>query len=271
MKKKYNLVFALHFILPCMLLCISQSQAQVSTAIPVSMQPLSNSVIVAYAGWTITADAIKGTINIDYDSLSILLQHMRLNIENNQQLVSLNRWMAEKTSQQQLAIKVTQPSCAMLFCLNEHNLTVSSSSAKLILTAEAPATIDRIIANVIDTKGMPVTWTDTTEVVENFNGTETRTPSYLASKNPEVMTFALGQVSAANIHNLFDRTHEIAIVFSDNSLLQRNLQQPDLLNVKIDVAKNTVISLLHNYYTHTLGLPFYSRFDDSEFPVAPVV
>ena len=271
MKKKYTVVFAFYIIFPCILFCISQSKAQVPAAIPVSMQPLSNPVIIAYAGWTITADATKGTIDISYDSLGILLQHMRLNIENNQQLVSLNGWMAEKISQQQLAIKVTQPACAILFNLNEQSLTVSSSSAKLVLTAEAPASNDRIVANVIDTKGMPVTWAGTNEVVENFQGTETRTPSYLASKNPEVMTFALGQVSSANIHSLFDRTHDIAIVFSDNSLLQRNPKQPDMLDVKIDVAKNTVIRLLPNYYTHTLGLPFYSRFDDSEFPVAPVV
>jgi hypothetical protein len=271
MKKKYNLIFVLHFIFPYILLCISQSKAQAPTAIPDSMQHLSNPVIVANAGWTITADATKGIINISYDSLGILLQEVRLNIENNQQLVSLTGWIAEKTSQQQLAIKVTQPACAILFTLNGQSLAVSSSSAKIILTAEAPATNDRIIANVIDTKGIPVTWTGTTEVVENFNGTETRTPSYLAAKNPEVMTFALGPVSSANIHSLFDRTQDIAIVFSDNSLLQRNPQQPDMLDVKIHVAGNTVIRLLPNYYTHTLGLPFYSRFDDSEFPVAPVV
>ncbi|MDN3657150.1 alpha-galactosidase [Ferruginibacter paludis] len=271
MKKIYNLAFALHFVFPCITLYISQSQAQVPTLITVGTQPLSTPVIVAYAGWTITADATKGSINIVYDSLGTLLQHLQLNIENNQQLVSLKGWMAEKTSQHQLAINVIQPACALLFDLNEHCITISSSSAKLVLTAQAPASNDRIIANVIDTKGSPVTWTGTTEVVENFGGTETRTPSYLASKNPEVMTFTLGQVSSANLHSLFDRDQDIAIVFSDQSLLQRNPQYPDLLIVTIPVAGNTVIRLLPDYYTHTLGLPFYSRFNDSEFPVAPVV
>ena len=45
------------------------------------------------------------------------------------------------------------------------------------------------------------------------------------------MTFALGQVSGSNLHSLFDRNTDIAIVFSDQTRMSRNDQNQDLLNI----------------------------------------
>ena len=43
-----------------------------------------------------------------------------------------------------------------------------------------------------------------------------------------------------------------------------------LLDLTIPVPGKTVVRLTPEYYTKTLGLPYYSRFDDSVFPSAPL-
>ncbi len=264
-------MLAFVLMLTSIMLAINITRAQTRITIPFNGPQASPSVVVNYAGWTLTADATQGTLNIAYDSLGVLLQQIRLHIKNYKQLLPAGPWAAEKTSPMQLAVRLNNPACAVLFTVTEFGLSVASSSSTLVLTAQAPAGNNRIVANVIDPNGIPVTWSGTNEVVENFGGSETHVPSYLPAKNPEVMTFTLGNVSSANIHALFDRNLDMAIVFSNQSQLVVNQQQPNLLDVTIPVAGNTAIRLLPHYYVHTLGLPFYERFNDSAFPAAPMV
>jgi len=47
------------------------------------------------------------------------------------------------------------------------------------------------------------------------------------------MTFGLGQVSSTNLHSLFDRKKDIAISFSDNTLMVRNKTDNDVLDITI--------------------------------------
>ena len=44
-----------------------------------------------------------------------------------------------------------------------------------------------------------------------------------------------------------------------------------LLDITIPVPGKSIIRLIPDYYTKTLGLPYYSRFDDSVFPSAPLI
>jgi len=75
--------------------------------------------------------------------------------------------------------------------------------------------------------------------------------------------FALGQVSGSTLHSLFDRMSDTAISFSEETLLERNPRDPDLLDVTIPVPGNTLVRLLPDYYKRTLGVPFYVPFDDT--------
>ncbi len=118
---------------------------------------------------------------------------------------------------------------------------------------------------------MPVDWVGTNEVVGSYGGSETRNPSFLPRRNPECMTFALGQVSSSNLHSLFDRKTATVISFSDQTLMQRSRQNPDLLELTIPVPGNTVVRLVPDYFTKTLGVPYYVPFDDSYFSRAPMV
>jgi hypothetical protein len=85
------------------------------------------------------------------------------------------------------------------------------------------------------------------------------------------MYFALGQVASSNLHSLFDRKTDTVINFSDQTLMQRNRQDMDLLDVTIPVPGNALIRLVPDYYTKTLGAPFYVPYDDSYFRQPPMV
>jgi hypothetical protein len=150
-------------------------------------------------------------------------------------------------------------------------LTISTTTAEGVLTGEAPATQDRIVARLLDPQGVPVTWVGTDEVKNGYGGSETRNPSFLPRRNSEVMYFALGQVASSNLHSLFDRKTDTVINFSDQTLMQRNRQDMDLLDVTIPVPGNALIRLVPDYYTKTLGAPFYVPYDDSYFRQPPMV
>jgi hypothetical protein len=150
-------------------------------------------------------------------------------------------------------------------------VTISTTTAEGVLTAEAPATQDRIVARLLDPQGVPVTWVGTDEVKGSYGGSETRNPSFLPRRNPEVMYFALGQVSGSNLHSLFDRKTDIAIDFSEQTSMKRNGQDANVLEVMIPVPGNTQVRVMRDYFTKSLGLPLYVPFDDSYFRKPPMV
>jgi hypothetical protein len=78
-------------------------------------------------------------------------------------------------------------------------------------------------------------------------------------------------VSSSNLHSLFDRTTDTAIGFSDQTVMQRSRENANLLEVTIPVPGNTVVRLISDYYTKTLGVPYYVPLDDSHFRKAPMV
>jgi hypothetical protein len=148
---------------------------------------------------------------------------------------------------------------------------ISTTSAEGVLAAEAPAPPDRIVGRLLDPQGTPVKWMMTEEVKNGYGGPEASAPSFLPRRNPDVMYFALGQVASSNLHSLFDRKTDTAISFSGQTTMQRSRRDPDLLEVTIPVPGNTLIRVMSDYYTKTLGLPYFIPFDDTYFPKPPVV
>lgn len=230
-----------------------------------------NPVTLSGSGWTITANPEMGVLSLTHDSLGLVMKEIQINVKTREGLSPMKGWTAMKKGERQLAVQTEKPGSAWIFELNQNNLIISCTSLDMVLTAKAPASVDRVVARLADPLGVPVNWTGTNEITVSWKGIETRNPSYLPVKNPEVMTFALGQVSASNLHSLFDRKKDIAILFSDNTLMQRNTLDPDLLDITIAVPGNMIIRLIPDYYTKTLGLPSYTRFDDTIFPSAPII
>src|SRR5271157_5212757 len=228
-----------------------------------------NPVSVTGNGWTVIADGEQGVLGISYDKLGIILKDVRLSLQGVDGLHQFKNWSVEKKGESALFIRTTQPPTGWQLNLGPNALEISSTSAEGVLTAEAPAEASRIVARLLDPQGVPVNWVGTNEVVGSYGGQETRNPSFLPRQNPECLYFALGLVSGANLHSLFDRPTDTAIEFSSQTRMERKDQ--DLLNVTIPVPLNTLIRLIPHYFTKTLGVPYYLPFDDSTFRTAPMV
>jgi hypothetical protein len=222
-------------------------------------------------GWTVVAEGGHGELTISHEGLGTVLKGVRLNLYGPQGLQQLKGWSVHKVGEDGLSIHTAEPPTVWAFELGPEALTISTTSSGGVLTAEAPATQDRIVARLLDPQGVPVTWAGTDEVKKSYGGSETRNPSYLPRRNPEIMYFALGQVSDSNLHSLFDRTTGTAIDFSEQTSMKRNGQDANLLKVMIPVPGHTQVRAMRDYFTKTLGLPLYVPFDDSYFRRAPMV
>jgi hypothetical protein len=239
--------------------------------VAVAWPQTTKQVSITSAGWTLTADGEQGVLHIAHDRLGTVMKDVQLNLQSERGITPLSHWSVATQGPHQLSAKARGLPIRWLFELGPDTLKISSTCANAILTAKVPAPPDRVVARLLDPQGVPVTWVGTDEVVHSYGGNETRNQSFLPSRNPEVMYFALGQVSSTHLHSLFDRRSDTAIDFSDQTLMQRNSQDPALLDVSIPVPGNTLVRLIPDYYTKVLGVPFYVPFDDSYFSRPPMV
>jgi hypothetical protein len=228
-------------------------------------------VTVSSDGWTVTVEAEQATLSISRENLGTVLKEVQLNLGGEHGLLRLKGWSVERKGEKGLSIRTSEPRTAWVLELSPEALRISTTSTEGVLAAEAPAPPDRIVARLLDPQGVPVTWVGADEVKAIYGGSETRNPSFLPRRNPEVMNFALGQVTSSNLHSLFDRKTDTGIDFSEQTVMQRSRHEADLLEVMIPVPGNTQVRVIPDYFTKTLGLPFYVPFDDSYFPRPPAV
>ncbi len=228
-------------------------------------------VAITSEGWTISADVQKGILSVSQEKLGTVMKEIRLQLEEGQSFLTLKGWTAEKNGPGQMIIRTAQPRVAWVIQPLSDALRISCTSSSGYLSALVPAPSERMPARIMDPRGTPVDWVGTDEVANGYGGSETRNQSYLPARNPEVMTFALGQISSTNLHCLFDRKTDIVLSFSDRAVLERHPQDADILVASIPVPGNTMIKLTPDYFTKVLGVPFYIPFDDSVFPRPPLV
>jgi hypothetical protein len=223
------------------------------------------------SGWTIAADQNAARLTISHDSLGIVMSDVTLNSVSGAQIRPIRSWTEVIAESGRLTVTTENPSTTWVFEPGKEMLVISATESDLCITAKARTGTDRIVANLLDPEGVPVDWCGTDEITVSWKGKDTHNPSNLSSRNPEVMTFSLGQVSSSNIHSLFDRNSDIAIDFPSDTRMKRNTNDQGSLNLVIDVPGSTRIKIIPDYYTKTLGLPFYSRLDDSVFHSAPQI
>jgi len=228
-------------------------------------------VTFSASGWKITADLSSGSLILFHDSLGVVLKEIILHARIENDIRPLREWSEIRKSESQLAIRTERPASSWTFEFDRNTCLISATSADMFITAKAPATSERVVSRLIDPVGAPVNWRGTEEITVSWNGKDTQNPSALPVKNPEVMTFALGHVTSSNLHSLFDRRKDIAISFPEMTVMQLGQQDQETLDLTIPVPGITVIRLMPDYYTKTLGLPLYSRFDDAVFPSAPII
>jgi hypothetical protein len=243
----------------------------VFVTLPNAWAQAPSQISVAQDGWTIVADSERGVLSVSHDKLGILMKDLRLHLRGDEGLTLLKSWSAEKRGDRQLSIQVSQPPTAWSFDVGPNILKISSTATNAVLTANVPATMDRVVARLLDPEGVPVDWEGTAEVQHTYGGSKTWNQSYLPRRNPECMYLALGPVAGSNLHSLFDRKTDTGISFPEQALLQRDPQGSDLLDATIPVPGNALVRLVPDYYTKALGVPFYIPFDDSYFRKAPLV
>ena len=222
-------------------------------------------------GWTVAADGARGVLKVSRGNLGTILEEIRFNVRGKQGLRRLTGWSAEQQGQNRLSIRTAEPRTLWVLELGAGSLKISSTASDGVMTAEAPASVGRIVARLLDPEGTPVNWMMTPETKNGYGGTEASNRSFLPRHNPDVMYFALGEVASADLHSLFDRNTDTVIDFSGQTEMQRSRQNPDVLDVTIPVPGNTLVRLIPDYFTKTLGVPYYVPFDDSYFVRPPMV
>ena len=222
-------------------------------------------------GWTVTADGEQGVLAVSRDGLGTILNEVHLNLQDEHGLRRLKNWSAEKQGEDRISIRSSEPRTAWVLELSLEALRISTTSSEGLLTAEAPAPPDRIVARLMDPQGTPVNWMMTPETKNGYGGTEFSAPSFLPRHNPDVMYFALGQVAGNNLHSLFDIKTDTVIEFSEQTVMQRKPHNTGLLDVSLPVPGNSMVRIIPDYFTKVLGVPHYVPLDDSYFSRAPMV
>ncbi len=227
----------------------------------------ADQISISANGWTVTAEPGQGRLSVARDGLGVLLRDVRLGLRG---APAAGDWTADKKGDR-LNIRIAQPRTGWTFELAPNALIVSSTSNDAVLTSEVPASSDRIVARTMDPQGVPVDWIGTQEVQDGYHGEVTHNRSYLPRQNPDVLYFALGQVSASTLHSLFDRKTGTAIDFTSDSVLTRSANDSGVLLLTMPVTGNAMVRATPDYFTKTLGVPYYIPFDDRVFKRAPVV
>jgi hypothetical protein len=228
-------------------------------------------VSLTHEGWTLRADGDRGVLTVGHERLGVLLENVRLGALDGQGARPWTSWSVVAGPEGHLTLQTIQPSTTWTFAPGPDVLTIASTSSRAVLTGEAPAGKDRVVARLLDPRGVPVQWVGTNEVAHGYGGRETRNASFLPSENPDVMYFALGPVSGGAFHGLFDRGSDTAIRFSETARMERHPGDPTRLDLAIPVPGATLVRLVPDYYTKTLGVPFYVPFDDTRFGRPPTI
>jgi len=222
-------------------------------------------------GWKVTADPAAESVAIAHEGLGPVVENLHIYLSGTAAPTALHGWTLGREASNQLTIQTAEPLTFWTFDLKDGGLTISSTAANALVTATVPAARDRPVVRLIDKGGVPVEWAGTDEVHDGYGGSETKNPSFLPRRNADVMYLALGPVSARGLHSLFDRATDTGLDFPEQAALTRDGANSDLLDAVIPVPGNATLRLIPDYFTKTLGVPFYTPFDDSHFPRPPVV
>jgi len=225
---------------------------------------------ISGSNWIIRVDSGQAVLTIEHEGLGVLVQNVQLNLRQENELQLLSNWRV-KEGRNKFDITTADPETNWQFSLKNDSIQVACSSTNGVITAVAPAEKNRIPARIVDPGGKPVEWNGTSEVNYRYGGPQTRNKSFLPSENPDILFLSLGQVTGNNLHCLFDRKTDTAIEFPDKTLMLRDDDDPDLMNLTIPAPGNATIRVVPDYYTKVLGVPFYEPLDDSYFDKPPVV
>jgi hypothetical protein len=221
-------------------------------------------------GWTIATDTDRGRLTIKHERLGTILRDVQLNLEAGGTLSELKQWKTETSGPGRLVVRTPLPATTWTFEPTGDCLKISSTAPGAVLTGQVLVSKTRRLVRLLDPDGVPVTWQGTGEVAGSYGGSMTRNPSFLPRENPECMYFALGQVTGSVFHSLFDQDTDTAIRFTEQTRFLSRHPGADWLEAIMPLPGPGLVRLVPEYYTRTLGVPYYVPLDDSIFSRAPM-
>jgi hypothetical protein len=222
------------------------------------------------AGWTLSANPGDATLSMEHRLWGAVLKRIQL-YPDGAAGASASGWTVEREGEGRLVLRTAQPRSAWVFEVSDKLLKISCTSPGAVLKGQTPVDLERFPARIMDSAGTPVVWQGTGEVAGGYGGSYTRNASFLPRHNSSCMYFTLGQTSGSVFHNLFDRKQDVALSFTDDTLMRRSAANPNWMDVTLPVPGTAVIRLFPNYFTASLGVPYYVPLDDSRFARAPAV
>jgi hypothetical protein len=217
--------------------------------------------------WTLVADESRGSLSVSHNRLGAVLTDVRLQIRHGNALVPLTGWTVADRGDEGLAVTTGTPSpVSWEFRTAEDTIEVRTAAAGTVITATAPAGVQRIPARLAEAGKMRLHQVGK-EV--DYTGEPLEERSYVPTDNPHVLYLSLGPVDSRNLHGLFDRPTDIAIRFA-GARLSRDPRDPQTMQLTLPAAGSTpLVSLIPDYYVKVLGMPRYVPLDDTYHKTAP--
>jgi hypothetical protein len=222
------------------------------------------------SGWTVSTDAEKGALTISHVALGVVLKDVHLNVRVGSGIQPTTGWRVVQEPVRWI-IRTSAPRAGFRVEADDQSLRVHSTTNDAVLTGVISTGPDSMVVRLIDREGTPVEWKGTEEVQDTYGGAETINRSYLPRRNPEVAYFSLGRITGSEFHAIFDRKTDTAIDFGPDALLKPDPSDANLLDLTLPIHGGTSIRAFPEYFTKTLGVPYYAPFDDSVFARAPIV
>jgi len=179
-------------------------------------------------GWAIKADPNMSTLCIKRNGLDTIAFQVRLNLKQENEMVSLSGWSINKENGTLMIDTKVPEQTSWAFNISQAGIDVMCSDENGLITGMALAGDKRI-------------------------------PARVKSQDNGIMYTQMGFVSASNIYNLFDMPTDIMIRFTEESKLTRNKYDNRFMDIRIPLTAGNEFSVVEEYYTNIIGLSKYQE------------
>ncbi len=218
-------------------------------------------------GWDVGIDLNNGRISISNKELGKVLDTIQLHVISDGVITRLTDWQLKK-GKVGLVISTHNPvKSSWEFKLLENRIVVNSSVKGSLISAIAPAPLNRFPARIADSANI---LDSVTSGGSDYTGVTQIEKYYVPKENPHVMYLSLGEIDASNLHSLFDKQTNTVIQFSAETNLARLPEDQSYVRAAIPVDEEVdLLKLIPEYYTNVLGMPNYVPYDDTYHKTAP--
>lgn len=221
----------------------------------------------SFNGWGIRVDSGREVISLSNETLDTVLDDIRLQIMHEGEPAALTGLTLEKAENGVVIHTELPVATSWTFTFEPGKVVVGTLAENASLTALAPASINRFPARIANPGNI---LESLTAGRSDYTGVTQVEKYYVPEENPHVMYLSLGEIEATNLHSLFDKQTNTAILFAPSTKLTRIPDAQSLLKVSVEAGpEKELITLIPEYFTDVLGMPKYVPYDDTYHKTAP--